>query len=800
MRRFLAVLLCVALFAGMVPAEALAATLLYEYPSVNAYLAPNNLEALEYEFRQWAAQTLENYLSEGRTAIKRSENLKLPGVQDAYSLIEYYRMAKTKKDFDSDKGKIKENIYNNYEMNESERQGMYLWVFIESVKEKMYANQNLLEQYNKIDEDEKRYWMLDVETGGLKKDDFAQQAQNASNDVAIAKWSKVATNFVTALAETVADYFIITKGSEKTASTFADIVDGLGETLNSIAETVIDANEANALKKIDNAVREELQADLSEAVNNVSDEMLEYLKESYVNTENRTLDRGSFGADYYTDLIKGFVDSVESNRRKYQEDLDAEVSNSMAEETAKQIISDINYEMLATLDAKQIAMMATLNGISTMYKETIDFAFDKLIYETLKEKGMDRFTYEFTLDYGSVPCNVEVKDIIEVLKNAVTEPGKKGIEEYVAGLMEDVNAIPDNIGEEAMKKAWENVKSEENLENVISKLRVILMTGFVTAEMADVISLSDTDEVGKAFLDAFETACQVGTENELKGEKADSKDIEKIMKSLLKLTGKVTEAKYNEAHKNVQNAVKEANNLDGMIKDDLEENGSFSMVTTGTTTPFIKKVEEEKKKVEEKIDELEKIEQPWKDKKHALDIVLKVADKWWDVGCSIRSALESSASASSGEGIMSMLAMRMVTCENMSMGLKSNINLFLINNENNFVRLYALGDAGFKEAIMNPRKTSLEELYSLVSQLYVANQYDIVGSSAYLDMALHEDVFYKDWNWSSAKFAKYIEDNHINNQGQKGMLPFGEAEAEYDKYIRKNIEYEIDDKWRALFN
>ena len=765
MKKLIALILCVSMLTGMLPAASLADTLLYEYPQVNAYLLSNDREALEYEFRQWAAKAVGAYILNVKTSIEESDyysSLGLIGFKGISSVIEYYRMADTKIKFDRDEGKFEENIYNNYEMNDSEMQGMYLWVFLESIKEKMYANNfAVLEQYGNIKKNEKRYWMLDVETGELKKDSLAQQAQNASDDVTNSKWAKVASNFVTALLETVGNYLVITNGAN---SDWGDLINGIGESLNSGIKMAIDANKTNALIEVDNAVRDELQKDLSEAVNNVSDAMLAYLKESYINTENEFLDRNLYGAKYYTNLIKNFIDNVEANRDEYQADLDQEVKNSLAEESAKEIINSINYDVLETLDASQITAMAFISGIQTAFEEALNYGFGKL-----KEKLSGRFE----LPLGTINISIQWSDVLDAFTSVAVSQGKKGVEEYLAEIQRKARngeELPENMGVEAIDRAWSKISSTESWEDIKAKLIAICIASPVAGKLTK--ELQDGDAVVEELVNFIETYFQILAENGIKGENMDEKDAKKMITGMLKYVKTVSDDDL----KGINSLLKEKQEIPIEMMRAYEHGDYYSPnVDRYDVMEGLRERYEELDQMEEKLNEKA---QQLRDNIKAFDIVLKVADSWWEVGTSIQAALESSASASSGEGIMSMLGMRMVSCQNMSAAIRDNLAATYLPK---YAALYNSGATRLEEAIINPEIAPLDELYSIISQLYITNQYDVVGSSAYLDMVLHEDIFYKDWNLFSAKFARYISDYHINNQGNKGLLPYDAAVNEYKK-------------------
>lgn len=213
MKKTISLLLCLSIMLCMVPGSSFADTLVYEYPPVNAFLAPRDFSAMEMEFRQRAAKLIYMWWSQNRAYATESD-----------STIEYCRLADTKVDFDGKKDD--DNVYNWNNMSQSEKDGFFLWVFLESVKENMYLDlNNILSKYNNVEKDDRRYWMYDPNTGELVYDSYSKQAQNLSDAERNANWAKAASDVVISTVSTVADYYTIKseKFVDKESSDLCDL-------------------------------------------------------------------------------------------------------------------------------------------------------------------------------------------------------------------------------------------------------------------------------------------------------------------------------------------------------------------------------------------------------------------------------------------------------------------------------------------------------------------------------------------------------------------------------------------------
>lgn len=738
MKKTISLLLCLSIMLCMVPGSSFADTLVYEYPPVNAFLAPRDFSAMEMEFRQWAAKLIYMWWSQNGSYTAESD-----------SDIEYCRLADTKLDFDGMEDD--DNVYNWNNMSKSEIGGFYLWVFLESVKENMYLDlDNILTQYNDLDENDRRYWMYDPNTGELVYDSYSEQAQNLSDAERNANWAKAGSDIVLSTVSTVADYYIIKseKFVNKESSDLCDLFNVIFEAIDSAMEQWIDALKTNNEIRISNQVRGQLEADLQEAVLTTSDAMIAHLKEAYIDTSNPAFRYSTWASDYPA-MIQSFVKTVEKNRESYEDDLNNEVHNQINTPDVSAVFDAIDYDFVDTLDWKQIGTLVLFTAAKEATVKLIDFLVKKL------EKAVNLDFKSFDVELGAHEVG---SSLVAAFLNAFNELSKKAINDYFDAILKDAKngvPFPSDMAEQIMNAVVNKISNTEEFNEEFAKQ--------IGKEIIDVGAdmLNEIDGLASLLLkEFFGIVVADSTESRAK----------KISKAIVKVADNVM---YENIKGDMRNAIgnMQKANLNGILSPTDSE------------------------KINELDDKVYKLRQKLQNANDLFNIVIKVMDRWWETGISIQAALESTAAAETGEGVMSMLGSRMVTCMTMRLPMRTYVASAIIATGS------TADETTFVEYFMNPEKISAEDIFTIISQIYLMNQYDIIGSAAYFNMVLHYDVFYKKVLFVSieSKFLKYIEENHVNRLRKKGLLSIEYATTDYNNFVTFGTYYTMPDQWYALF-
>ena len=749
MKKTISLLLCLSIMLCMVPGSSFADTLVYEYPPVNAFLAPRDFSAMEMEFRQRAAKLIYMWWSQNRAYATESD-----------STIEYCRLADTKVDFDGKKDD--DNVYNWNNMSQSEKDGFFLWVFLESVKENMYLDlNNILSKYNNVEKDNRRYWMYDPNTGELVYDSYSEQAQNLSDAERNANWAKAASDVVISTVSTIANYYVVTKDANDDLS---DVFEIIFESVDSAVEQWIEALKTNNEIRISNQVRSQLEADLQEAVLTTSDAMIAHLREAYIDTPNPAFQYSTWASDYPT-MIRTFVETVEKNRASYEADLNEAVTERISDPDVSAVFDAIEYNYVDTMDWKQIGSIVIFSAVKEATVKLFDFVAEKL------EKSVK-------LDFNSfsnfLPTFISEEywnsKIMPTFIRTIMKLSKKAIEDYFDDVLKNAKDgkpfptdMADQITNAILNKILDSGELKKEFLNQIKKEITSITTNMTTNTLEEVFGDKLLPMLFKEF---FSIATTDNPESQAN----------KIGKTLLKGVDNIA---YENIKKDMLDVIGEK--AQEMETGNLLSPAGAEKVKWNHITQLGDKIHELKEKLQNAND--------------AFNTVIKVWDRWWETGISIQAALESTVAAETGEGVMSMLGSRMVTCTTMRRPMRTNIISAIVATGS------TANETVFTEYFMNPEKISVEDIFTIISQIYLMNQYDIVGSAAYFNMVLHCDVFYKQVLFVSqkAKFLKYIEQNHINRLGQKGLLSIEYATADYNNFVTYGTYYTLPEQWYTLF-
>lgn len=777
MKRIISFALSICLFACGMPVGAIAESF-YVYPEIDAYILPNDDALLEREFRLWACQVIAEYYL--LHAFEDSRNF------DNLTGIEYQRLAHTKLSFDrSQEGNIKENIYNSTNMTDSDWDGLYLWVFLESLKEAVYVNgSDIIAQYDELSGMQRQTWMLDIETGDLSSDNIARQAQHATAFVTATQFADAANHVVAVAGETAADFFLIKNAKN---DNWSDLVSLVVKNYLSASEQYQRVFRENLLSEVRNRVRDILRTKLKDAVYDVNDQMLEYLIETYESSDNQYFNNILAGNERYRPMILEFINRARSNKTGFSTALDAEVKSTVTDEDVEAILDSLEYVIEETLGFDTLVEVVFLSCTKTTLDEVIDFGCKKLT-ENMKAETITYTNGEIHLSMKLNPA-----DIIDALKETL----KSAVDDVIDGLIEDIyngkSVSLSTVGVMLTEEGFTDKYREKFLAKFKAKL---IGTGFSEEYVA---SIGD-ESIGEAAAACIKSVVERGSEDILNKDEMDGKDLSKSLKAVTKMIGKL----FNS----------QAGSLRSPLNDVTEEINK-AVAAEFTDQSKLAQLKKECERYNEKIQE-------YTNGNAVCKVLVKVWDTCWDAGGSIRTALGSLASMISGEGILSLLAMRMKTAMDMSNSVGRNLV------DPIYTRLLGgygsvRGSMEVEEYIqltaLDPEKISLEELYEIVSMIYVREKYDIVGASSYFNAVIHFDDFYgfsKKWYEGNdmhyvynkllvANFAAYVEDNHINVDRNQGFLSFYRANEEYNRYndfVAQNYgEYDGEiEVWKTLIH
>lgn len=755
-KRILAALLCLSLCVTSLPCAA--GEELYSYPAVDATIPADDQLAVEMAFREWAAELLYDYYAGSYKAAYAGSDGREP-------FAEYYRLAVLKRSFDREKQNNKHIIYNTVSGTEADKQGVYTWVLLESLKEAVRINSDeIIAQFNATPKAERKYLMLDIVNGTLTKDEYVENAQERMDAILAADALEAIFDIGLVCIETALQVKFTTKDK---GDLLSDVISGAADTLDAAFETLTEAAETNALINARNEVRTLLANELASEVLTISDIAVGFLKNTYSDLlSNRHAE--------YRNLIETFLEVTDNSNPDLADHVSDAVQMEMAAiettQAAQKILDDAGYEVAKTLDPGSIAAVVAVDTFCTLLEESVKILFE-MAEEKFAEKGL-----EFTIAGKTISLGAD--DLMEYLSDCITkylsivrdQLVDQYFDQYLEGTTVDIGVL-DGLGER-MIAAFDS-----------KDFKYELIAGFLTKFAPDVLEdLSGNDsfliEAAVEFLDVL--ASDLFT-NDSTSETAGN-----LLKIFVKSSGSFVDEKVKDLLQQSADKVQRAEHQERKAARWRDKNQ--------------KRTKKAEKRAENYRKEAYKLSQEAEVKAAfqipVFDVVTNVWDRAWETGTSIRAALDSAVASANGEGRLSLLTARVHAAREMSFPLLSDSTDLLANN------VFTVGDGNFftKDAysiVMDREKIPLDALVKIVSRIKMQLKYDIVGAKSYFDVALHfwegeeylglggsiteDEIRYN--KLFATEFVKYMFDHYSNIYGENQILTTGTADRLYDEIV-----------------
>lgn len=753
MRRFLAVLLCVTLFAGMVPAGALADTLLYEYPSVNAYLAPNNVKTMEYELRRWAAEKLPNYVSGylSRDLLYRLYD-------------EYYHLATYKKWFDDTFGEeknllgktVREIEYTSQTMTEEQYDELYLIAMLDTLKTMKKTDPDFMEKYLQLSDKQKRTYTLSVD-GTWENNVFLEETDKKAKLDAANAWANLACDGIDLVAASSQACLLAAgnKEASKTAGTAEKIISIASSVAKGIAETITDSLKANA----ENEMRKYVLNTAVTNVMNAKEADIACLKTVYLSKDCKD-DRAKKAAAKIVNLYKSLgPQSIASEIDEKKQIEEAEKAFGM--------------EVQEELESSEIVMLCTIDAVCSLLKQLPEIISlvqkdgeGKKNQSDNKEGVKSNAKKDDQNEEDEIDDNSDIfKTLYDMIEKFIDKINEHWKEECIkeGKLMISFDSIF-RLSEKDLNEILKECNMFDVLTDVMSvkDARKMFMDSGLSLEIR-IISLYTyyaTFELQEGYIDNVLDS---------KTNASERKTANDLMLASIK--------------KNIVPFLKDALNicLDykiGNLKNSLK-------IDSSTTQKLNENVKEA---INKKIGKLEKVEE-------AIDIMEKVGKKAWQFGEDIVQIYSKQRDSSTGEDGMSELAQQVKVLRDLS----------------NPLHLEVLGAGATSARIMDESAISVLQILRWCDDMKTALKHDGDGATNYFNIIVQSEGERKDTDFvkllkgkgimrhTLLKFDSITYD-YFNIDKTRGLLTKDRADAVRDLivdwYDKMNEGWK--EEWRLL--
>ena len=190
----------------------------------------------------------------------------------------------------------------------------------------------------------------------------------------------------------------------------------------------------------------------------------------------------------------------------------------------------------------------------------------------------------------------------------------------------------------------------------------------------------------------------------------------------------------------------------------------------------------------------------------AFDMICNVIDSAWEVGTSLREAVDSTMADLSNEGSLSLLASSVFKAKQLSDGVRTDV----IGKIQSYCHSMSVSSLSELDFVLDPSRMPLEDLVAIISLIHTQLKYDIVGTSMYYNISFKAwhggeylgTVLSRNGDGSVAsyhhvgevQFWNYLRTNHVNVHHEKGVMLVGFAENYY-REVQSLIDTHYAAKW-----
>lgn len=796
-KRLIAALLSLMLFVSVLP-DSRAEEPIYVYPEIHITLLPDDMAALELEFRQWAQAVIFDYYSQVYSASGPSNATHM-----GQPFGEYYRLAFSKQAFDKDNIGNKSIIYNTSRDSDiTQNESVLTWVLIESLKEAVQLNRKaILDRYNATPRSMRKYLVLNIETGGLSVSEILQATEDMESTRAQSAWINLANDTVLLAMDCLTAWELA--GSSE-SQTLGDVISTSLAATDAFVESLMDSAVKNAQLRAQDTVREYLICQLASQLYNTHLETILFLRSAYAS--------GDIDAYGQKEQIKAFIDMLDPDKHP-------EIATLLSEEAASQInvysiandyITSTGLTFVETIDFRTAITLALMDAAAEGIKGAL-----KMTEDLLKEKFKGK---HFSVkNHNVISVNDFIGIVFGTLSDTVSEAVDNTIENVYQDYMSGKSLEWDNPGD----LIWNNVQSALTgtliWQNILDNLSEVVMQNLAgKAEEWGSKKLSGTGwpdwaerlfnfllEGGAATFDSDDGLVKLGEIICGQSKPITGEDVgdflsmlgEQLSESFLQSTDSWTSigSLYNEAVSTYEQNEQTLNRL--LSKPAAQQTPRNNMNIN---------------RAKNAMNEAEQAIEAYGGQK-AFDMICNVIDSVWEVGSSLREAVDSTMADLSDEGALSLLASIVVRAQKLSDGVRANAT----GRIQSYCHTLSVGSLSELDFVLDPSRMPLEDLVAIISLIHTQLKYDIVGTSMYYNISFkawhggqylgtvlsrNEDGSVASYHhFGEAQFWNYLRTNHTNVHQEKGIMMIAFAES----YYRKSQSFEkrhYSEKWNPAWN
>lgn len=793
-KRLIAALLSLALCLSSL-ASSLAEEPVYIYPEIRITLLPDDRAALEMSFRQWAQAVIFDYYSGVYSASGSSRATHM-----GQPFGEYYRLAYSKQAFDKENIGNKSILYNTHrDADLTQNESVLTWVLIESLQESVQLNRKvILERYNATPRSMRKYLVLNIETGGLTVSEILQATEDVESTRAQSAWINLANDTVLLAMDCLTAWELAGTSSSQD-KTLSDVISTAFDATDAFVESLMDSAVKNAQLRAQDTVREYLICQLASQLYNTHLETLLFLRAAYASGSIETYGQQA--------QIEAFVDMLDPVKHP-------EIATMLSEQAATQInmysvaddyITSTGLAFVETIDFRTAISLALMDAAAEGIKGALE-----MLEDTLKEKFKGK---NFSIKKVDI---ISVNDFIEIvfgtLSDTVNETVDKTIEEVYQDYMSGKSLEWDNPGD----LIWDNVKSALTgtmiWQNILDNLSKVVMQNLAgKAEAWGGKKLSGTGwpdwaerlfnfvlEGGAATFDSSDGLVKLGEIICGQSRPITGEDIgaflsllgEQLSQSFLQSTESWSSigSLYGKAVSTYKKSERKMNRLLSIKEEDRTPRNNKQISRTKTA-----------------MDEAEQAIETYGGQ-IAFDMICNVIDSTWEVGTSLREAVDSTMADLSNEGSLSLLASSVFKAKQLSDGVRTDV----IGKIQSYCHSMSVSSLSELDFVLDPSRMPLEDLVAIISLIHTQLKYDIVGTSMYYNISFKAwhggeylgTVLSRNGDGSVAsyhhvgevQFWNYLRTNHVNVHHEKGVMLVGFAENYY-REVQSLIDTHYAAKW-----